>query len=369
MCSTVSFAIEGLELTELLKKSLADAGIVNPTDVQRKTMPVVLAGNDAIIQSPTGTGKTLAYLLPLLQRIRADAKLCVVVVAPSPELAIQILRAVEAFKGPGISSAALVGGGNFDRQKDKLKQHPRVMVGTPGRVLEMIFAKKLKTADIGVLVLDETDEILSPDNEKRLREIASRPEFQPQLIFVSATIGEKAERLAHDLMPPDFARVRVGAEALPTTISHCFMTFEAQRKEVWLARLIQEHHVEQALVFVNKLHNVAHLYRFLNDHGVPSVALSSERSKKDRQESVAAFRKGGARVLVATDTAARGLDLPGLAWVIHYEVARDQYHYVHRAGRTGRAGQAGTSVMMVAPHEMFLLKRYSNQLGIAFKPL
>ena len=363
------FSVDGLELPEFLADTIARVGIIEPTAVQSQAIPLVLARKDVIIQSPTGTGKTLAYLLPLLQRVRADDSLRVVVVAPSPELAIQILRVVEAFAGPGISSGSLIGGGNSERQKETLKRKPRVLVGTPGRVLDLIFAKKLKTADIGALVLDETDEILSPQNEPGLREIASRPEFKPQLIFASATIGEKAVRLARDLMDPDFVRVTVGAERLPERIGHYFMTFEAQRKEVWLAKLIDEQHIDQALVFVNKLQNVAHLYRFLNDHGVPSVALSSERSRHDREESVGRLKRGEARVLVATDAAAHGLDLPGLEWVIHYDVARDSEAYVHRAGRTGRAGRAGSSVMMVGRHEMFLLKRYSADLGIEFRAL
>ena len=363
------FTVDGLELPKFLADGIARAGIVEPTAVQHEAIPPVLARRDVIIQSPTGTGKTLAYLLPLLQRVRADDTLRVVVMAPSPELTIQILRVVEAFAGPGISSGSLIGGGNSDRQKDTLKRKPRILVGTPGRVLDLIFARKLKTADIGALVLDETDEILSPQNEASLREIASRPEFKAQLIFASATTGEKALRLARDLMDPDFVRVTVGAERLPEPIGHYFMTFEAQRKEVWLAKVIKEQRIERALVFVNKLQNVAHLYRFLNDHGVPSVALSSERSRHDREESVGKLKQGEARVLVATDAAAHGLDLPGLDWVIHYDVARDSEVYVHRAGRTGRAGRAGSSVTMVARHEMFLLKRYSADLGIEFRAL
>ncbi len=365
----MSFNVPGLELPDFLAQSLAKAEITTPTAIQLAAIPVVLAGNDVVIQSGTGTGKTLAYVLPLLQRVRADEKFRAVVMAPSPELAVQILRVVDAFKGPGISSCLLIGSVNADRQKDKLKQRPRIVVGTPGRVLEMIFAKKLKTAEISALVLDETDALLSRENERDLREIASRPEFKAQLLVVSATLGPGAEKLTHDLMNVEHVRLALGSQVLISDIAHHFMTFEVARKEIWLAKLIKERRIRHALVFVNKLQNVPHLDRFLNEHGIPAASISSERSKHDRQAALDDFKQGVARALVVTDTAARGLDLPGLEWVIHYDVARDAEVYVHRAGRTGRAGAPGRSVMMVAPNEMFLLKRYSEDLGIEFKPL
>jgi superfamily II DNA/RNA helicase len=363
---TNGFAIDGLILNDALGSALSRLGITEPTPVQRAAMPVLLAGQDAVLQSGTGTGKTLAYLLPLVQRVRAEAGFTAVVLAPSPELALQILRVADLIKGPGIGSCALVGGANTERQKDKLKQHPRLIVGTPGRVFEMIFARKLKTASISALVLDETDALLSGKNEQDLREIASRPEFKPQIICASATIGPRAAKLATDLMDPGFARIALGAGPLSPTITHHFMTFEPQRKEVWLLKLLEKAKVDRAIVFVSKLPNVAHLYRFLNDRNVPSVAISRERSKQDREESMRFLQRGTVRVLIATDTAARGLDIPALDWVIHYDVARDEETYVHRAGRTGRSGRAGTSVMIVAPNERFLLKRYSEALGITF---
>ena len=364
-----AFSEGGLEIPDFIAAALKKAGIKEATEVQRAAIPAILSGNDVLIQSATGSGKTLAYLLPLLQRARADEKFRILILAPSPELAIQILRVVEAFSGPGITSAALVGGANPDRQRERLKKHPRVIVGTPGRVIEMIFDRRLKVAQMNAVVLDETDEILSPSNEKNLREIASRPEFKPQLVFTSATFAPKAQQLAKDLMREDFVRLAPEVQPLPSTIGHFFTSFDERRKEVWLARLLDKHRIKRALVFVNKIDTVGHLYRFLNESGVRTVSISSERSKKGREQAIRAFKKGEARVLVATDTAARGLDVPGLEWVVHYDVARDKDVYVHRIGRTARAGREGVSVMMVAKQEMFLLGRYNEQLGIELRPL
>ncbi len=364
-----AFSDSGLDMPDFLAAALRKAGIREASDVQRAAIPVILAGKDVLIQSATGTGKTLAYLLPLLQRARGDDTFRVLVLAPSPELAIQILRVVEAFSGPGVTSTSLVGGANPDRQRERLKKHPRIIVGTPGRVIEMIFDRRLKVAQLAAVVLDETDEILSPANEKNLREIASRPEFKPQLVFTSATFAPKADQLAKDLMRDDFVRLAPPAQPMPSQVEHYFTTFDERRKEVWLARLLDKHRIKRALVFVNKLETVAHLYRFFNESGVSAVTVSSERRKRDREQAIRAFKKGDARVLVATDTAARGIDVPGLDWVVHYDVARDKDVYVHRIGRTGRAGREGASVMMVAKREMFLLKRYSDELGVELRPL
>ncbi len=364
-----AFSESGLEVPDFIAAALKKAGIRDASDVQRAAIPAILSGKDVLIQAATGTGKTLAYLLPLLQRVRADEKFRVLVLAPSPELAIQILRVVEAFSGPGVTSASLVGGANPERQRERLKKHPRVIVGTPGRVIEMIFDRRLKVAQMSAVVLDETDEILSPSNEKNLREIASRPEFAPQLVFTSATFAPKAEQLAKDLMRDDFVRLVPKSQPLPSTVEHLFTTFDERRKEVWLARLLDKHRIKRALVFVNKIETVGHLYRFLNESGVRAVSISSERGKKGRETAIRAFKKGEARVLIATDTAARGLDVQGLEWVVHYDVARDKDVYVHRIGRTARAGREGTSVMMVAKNEMFLLGRYNEELGITLQPL
>jgi ATP-dependent RNA helicase DeaD len=364
------FQIAGLEITPELASALAREAITTPTEVQLAAAPLVAdPARDVIIQSGTGTGKTLAYLLPLLQRVRADPSFCVLVLAPSPELAMQIVRVVEAYKGPGVSSCGLVGGANLERQKDKLKKHPQVMAGTPGRVFELMFGRKLKAKDIKTLVLDETDEILSPQNEAPLRELLSRPEFSPQLVFASATFGPRAEKLAHDLMRPGFARVAIGASPLPASITHYVTGFEAGRKDVSLLGVLAKAKIGRAIVFVNKLELVGHLYRFLNEHQIPTLTISSERSKHDREKAMKAFKNDEVRLLVATDTAARGLDVTGIDWVIHYDVARDVDTYVHRAGRTGRGGRPGASVMMVAPDERFLLTRYSEKLGITFESL
>jgi len=366
---THAFAKTGLSLTDELVKRLEKDGISEPTAVQESAIPVVLAGQDLVMQSGTGTGKTLAYLLPLLQRAMLDPEFRVVVIAPSPELAMQILRTAEAYKPPTLRSASLVGSGNIERQKDRLKQHPQVVVGTPGRVLEMIFDRKLLTKSIKALVLDEIDLILSEKNEAELREICSRPEFQSEIIVASATFGKRGDAFARDFMSPARVRLQLQSSPLRQNIRHLLAVFAAQRHEAGLVRLIRELDIEAALVFVHKSFYVAKLFNVLHNHDISCVTLSAAGNKLQREQALTAFKKGEARVLVATDAAARGLDIKGLAWVVHFEPANDKQSYLHRSGRTGRAGKEGTSVVMATAAELPLVERQARELSIELSQL
>jgi ATP-dependent RNA helicase DeaD len=366
---SATFAETGLEVDEALTQALARQGISTPTAVQAAAIPVVLAGKDAIIQSGTGTGKTLAYLLPLLQRARHDAAFRVVVLAPSPELAIQILRVAEAFKAPGLGSLGLVGSGSLDRQKEKLKKHPQIVVGTPGRVLELIFARKLKTATLGAMVLDEIDQILSPQNEAELRELCSRPEMKAQLVVASATFGRQGDAFARDYMAEDRVRLQLEASPLRETIRHRYHAFAAARDERELGRLLVSAEIDAALVFVHKAFWVPRLYHALNDQGLSCATLSAEASGPQRKEALEALKSRSVRALIATDAAARGLDVKDLGWVVHFELPNDKASYLHRAGRTGRSGKTGTSVVMITRDEEPALERLARELRLSFTQL
>ncbi|MBI5507521.1 MAG: DEAD/DEAH box helicase [Deltaproteobacteria bacterium] len=358
------FASTGLDIDDRLAACFGKDGIEAPTPVQQRAIPLVLAGKDVIIQSGTGTGKTLAYVLPLLQRAGREPDFRAVIIAPSPELAMQILRTVEAYKAQGVRSTSLVGSGNIERQKEKLKAHPQIIAGTPGRVLEMIFARKVKTKSIKALVLDEVDQILSDQNDAELKEVCSRPEFEAQIILASATIAKRAEAFAREAMHEERLRPSVDRSPLPQNIEHRFMVFAAERSESALVRLIRGLDIDRALVFVHKGYTVPKLFHALVNHQIPCATLSAEADKRQRQQAIEALRSGAARVLVATDAAARGLDIKDLRWVIHFELANDKQAYLHRAGRTGRAGKRGTSIVMVTKDELPALERQARELRL-----
>lgn len=364
-----NFSAAGVTLDEAAAQGLARAGIIAPTAVQKSAFPVILKQQSAIIQAPTGTGKTLSYLLPLLQRLREDPACRVLILAPSPELALQILHTVEGCKVPGLSICSLVNSGNIERQKDKLKKKPRLVVGTPGRVLEMIDLRKLVASTITTLVLDEADQTMIGDNENKLRKICSRPEVNWQIILASATIGLRAELFAKDTMPEEHVWLRIVDTQLPRTLQHHVLMTDLKNKEQALVEWVESLGKDRALVFVNKPYTVAKLYHALTDAGIRCLTISAERGKQARQEALEGLKKGSIQVIVATDTAARGLDIKQLYWVVSFDVPPSKEAYLHRAGRTARAGKKGACLTLATSKDSALLQSHARALDIEFTPL
>lgn len=353
----------GVPLTELQVAALREDGISEPTPCQRAAMGVILAGQHCVLQSGTGTGKTLAYLLPVLQKLAAAPTGRTVIVAPSAELAIQILNVARRYKETSVSVAGVVAGGNQKKTKDRLQKSTRLVVGSPGRILELFSERKLK--GVTTLVLDEPDPILVGDTPRALSEILSRPEPKVQLVVVGATLGPKTEKLLADVTGEQAVRVSIEADApLQNQILHYFVPVDGVQREVDLLRFIERQACEQAIVFVSDPRHAGHLFRYLTERERRPVTLSDERTKQQRRAALDAFSAGKASVLVTTDAAARGIDVPAIDWVLHYGLPSSAPAYVHRAGRTGRAGRSGTSVSFVTGRELPILQSFAKQLRI-----
>ena len=360
-----SFADAGLVVDERLESVFQADGITAPTAVQQAAFGPILAGQHAILQSGTGTGKTLAYLLPLLQRLRDANGGRAVIFASATELAMQTLRVADRYKDPSISTGALVSTANTRKQKSKVQQSTRLVVGTPGRILEQFAERKLK--GVTTIVLDEPDPILATKGADYLREILSRPEPKVQLIFAAATLGASAKRLAEQFMGAEPVHTQIEADPLDTHITHHFLHARAESsKDIQLAHFLEEEKCERAIVFVNQPNLIRHLYRFLGERNLKPVSLSTERSKLDRQNALRAFTRSEARILITTDQAMTGIDVPDVPWVLHYELPSSGLAYVHRAGRTGRAGKQGKSVLVVTREQRPMLERFGKELGIRF---
>jgi len=359
--------IDGFVLHETMEKEFLADGISAPTPVQEQALPPILSGQHAVLKSGTGTGKTLAYLLPILQRLQDPSAGRAVIITPSAELAMQILNTANRYKTPDIATAVAMAGISHQRQKKGVQKSSRLIVGTPGRILELYAKRKLK--QVTMMVLDEPDPILTSSGADFLREVLSRPDPKVQLVMAGATFGPRAEDLACQIMGPDAVHIAPAHTPIHSQITHRFVGVRDEHaKDVRLARFIEENRCRQAIVFANKPHAISHLFRYFTEHRLKPVTLSENRNKEERKKAITAMRSGEARVLITTDPAARGLDIPGLKWVLHYDLPGSPQGYVHRAGRTGRAGSEGYSVAFLTDRERQVFKRFGRTLDLDMAP-
>ena len=358
-------ALSEFVLTEQVGKALTEDGITAPNEAQTQAFAPILAGQHVVIDSATGTGKTLAYLLPLLQKLAQTSEGKVVALSPSTELAIQTFGIAARYKSESVSTVGLVSGGNLRKQQSELQKSTRLVLGTPGRVLEAIRARKLK--GVSTFVLDEPEPILTAKDADFLREVLSRPP-RPQLVLVGATFGARSAELIARFMGDSPVTIKTAERPLQTQIRHARLRVRnAGERDLSLERFLEKEKSRRALVYVNQPHLVRHLFRHLEDAGFAVVTLSPERTKEQCKQALRAFSEGAAEVLVTTDTAATGIDIESVPWVVHYELPQSTQAYVHRAGRTGRAGKTGSSLVLAFDEDRGLLKRFERDLDIEFE--
>ncbi len=361
-------ALPLLEVSEPLAAALRAAGVEQPNAAQVAAIPAILAGANVLVCSGTGTGKTLAYALPVLQRLVADPTLRAVVFTPGAELAMQCLSVFDALKPADLSSGAAVSTTSHRRQRARVQRSTRLVVGTADRLLELFRAGHLK--GVRLIVLDEIEAILRARDVVFLYELLSRSTPVVQLVVATATLGPESRVFVERFLGPDRVDVVPAEQPLVDVIAHHVVRVpRAAAPDVTLLRFVQEQRCKQAIVFVSDPRLQAHLYYFLEEHGVPTVTVSEDRTKAQRQRGLDAFRDGRARLLLTTDYTARGLDVRGVAWVLHYDVPRTPEAYVHRAGRTGRAGEPGSSVLFVDDASRGAAKWLERALGIEFTPI
>lgn len=362
-----SFAAIGIE--EDIVTRLSEFGISAPSPVQEQTIPLLLEGRDVIAASQTGTGKTLAYLLPLLQTINPEQKVVQkLVLAPTQELAMQILREAERYgEHRGIRVMGLIGGAAIKRQIDKLREHPQLVVGTPGRIRELIGLRKLKMHEVSTIVLDEADQMFQLSGAGEVTKIVSSALRSRQLVMLSATIGPETKALANrEMKNPAEVGIAPGVMTAET-LEHHYVVTEERNKIDMLRRVIRHYNPKKAIVFVNATDDIAEVEAKLNHLGLPAAAIYGDADKVTRSNVLTRFREGKFKVLVASDVAARGLDIENLSLVVSFDPAFDSEHYVHRAGRTGRMGNRGLSVTIVTEQQTFIMRKFARELDIALE--
>ncbi len=353
-----------------LVEALAKQAIAVPTPIQAAAVPVLAAGGHAYLNAETGTGKTLAYLLPIFARLDpALAAPQVVILAPTHELAIQIQRQCRDLAQNAnwpVRSLLLVGGTSMERQLDKLKDKPHVVVGTPGRIRELIGMGKLKTRAVACVVVDEADRLLADESLPVVRAILAAVPAEGQRVFASATEPpEAAAALA--ALAPGVALLRAGAAAVNEDIEHLYLVCEERDKPDVLRRLLHALAPERAMVFAHRGETAERVAAKLAHHKIPAADLHGARDKHERQRAMDAFRSARVPVLIASDLAARGLDIPGVSHVFNLDVPTQPKAYLHRVGRTGRAGAKGVAVTLLTEAEVRRVRRFEGELGIALR--
>ncbi|AXH99951.1 ATP-dependent helicase [Sporosarcina sp. PTS2304] len=321
-----------------------------PMPIQLQMIPEMLAGKDIVAESPTGTGKTLAYALPVIQMVDGELpKTQALIITPSQELSMQIVNVIrDLVEGTSVTVTQLIGGANMQRQIEKLKKKPTIVVGTPGRLNELVKERKLKMYDIQHVVIDEGDQLLSREYRALVKSLIEATNPNRQLAVVSATITEEIELVAKHMMQNPI-RLQVNAEDIPDVgqVIHSYVKVD-DRKKTDVLRGISAISGVRALTFMNNVDQLRMKELKLLYNDAPIAVLYSDMKKLDRQKTLEDFRSGAIRILIATDLAARGLDIEGLTHVIHVDVPHTLEQYVHRSGRTGRAGADGEVLTLLS---------------------
>ncbi len=361
-----------LGITQPLTEALNVQKITVPTDIQRLAIPPLNAGTDAYLQSETGSGKTLAYLLPLLSRIDVSSPTTqLVIVAPTHELAIQIQKLAcdlsQQSKIP-FRTLLLIGATAIDRQIDKLKKKPHVAVGSPGRICELVELGKLKPHTFKSIVLDEADTLLADRSLAAVQKIVKAASPSRQLIFVSATAAGQSLEEAHTLAP-NMVMLKTEATPVNTNIEHLFLVCEERDKPDVLRRLIHATSPQRALVFVHRNHTAEEVAAKLAHHKIPTVDLHAAFGKEDRKRAMEALKKDAVRVMIASDVAARGLDIKGITHIFNLDAPSQTTAYIHRVGRTARAGAQGTAISLFTAAETRLTRRYEQDAGVVMREI
>ena len=353
----------GEPLAEALKKQ----GITEPTPVHSQVIPLALNKKSLIASAETGSGKTLAYLLPLYSAITIGIKKPqAIVLAPTHELAAQIFKQAEILTqnlNSGIFPALLIGGASITRQLEKIKEKPRLIIGSAGRILELISMGKLSVHKVKTIVLDEADRLLSDSQSGDIKTLISKTLRDRKLWFFSASISPEQARAAQ-LLAPDVETVQISGRQIPLNIQHFFIECEKRDKVTVLRKILHSSGVQKTLVFVNNQNDMDILAEKLKFHAVSCAAISGSVLKNDRRNALAAFREGRITALISSDLASRGLDIPGITHVIMADLPDDPDIYLHRAGRAGRMNRPGTVIVIVEKIDMPKLKKFEKEFSV-----
>ncbi|HXM37848.1 MAG TPA: DEAD/DEAH box helicase [Gemmatimonadales bacterium] len=358
-----------LGLAPELVRAVADEGYSQPTPIQLEAIPLALAGRDLIGSAQTGTGKTAAFVLPILQRLADGDRgvLRALVLVPTRELAEQVVTSIRAYgRHTHLKGAAVYGGVGMEPQTRALRHGADIVVATPGRLLDHMERGHVNFSKLEVLVLDEADRMLDMGFAPDVRRILNALPAARQTMLFSATISPEVDALARRALN-GHASVEIGKRAQPADgIEHVIIAVDKLQKKGALASILKAKPAGQTLVFTRTKYGADKLVTHLRREGIGANALHGDKAQSQRQRTLDQFRAGTAEILVATDIAARGIDVDGIRMVVNYDVPTDAEVYVHRVGRTARAGARGLALTLISPDEWLLMADVEKLIGQRF---
>jgi ATP-dependent RNA helicase RhlE len=356
-----------LSLSPVLNSNLSRHGFVQPTPVQAQTIPAALSGRDVIATAQTGTGKTLAFVLPILQSLTAKPRssgIQALILSPTRELAMQIHQTFEKLApGTGLRCALVVGGLNEQTQLRNIRNGANIVIATPGRLCDFLDRKAVKLGSVNILVLDESDRMLDMGFLPSIRRILSDVPASRQTLFFSATIEQSVAHLikAHVKDP---VRIGIGSTTKPAENVHLDVYEVEQHDKTALLQTILAEERGSVLVFARTKHGTDRLAKNLSRAGINAARIHGDRTQNQRNQALRGFQKGDYRVLVATDVAARGIHVDGIAHVVNYDLPQVAEDFIHRVGRTGRAGARGVASTFATRSERKDVGRIERALNV-----
>lgn len=355
-----------------LHDSLADRceslGFNEPTPIQKQAIPVILEGHDLIATAETGTGKTAAFLLPIIQKLgkpgaKTDRTTTVLILTPTRELASQIEAACRSFIPKHLSCFSVIGGVGYKAQIDAMKRQPQILIATPGRLIDHMEQGTADLSNIDTLVLDEADRMLDMGFLPAIKRIVKAVKSERQTLFFSATMSSEIERVAHTmLVEPEYVSVSPRGAA-SVNVEQFVYPVAQQSKLPLLLDLLEKQNLERVLVFTRTKRGADRVAHILEKRDHSSNRIHGDRSQSQRETALRGFKSGKTNVLVATDVAARGIDIDSVSYVINYDVPEVPEDYVHRIGRTGRAGKKGSAITLLTLAEEHSMKAIEKLTG------
>ena len=360
-----------LNINQSIVMALKKQNITTPTGIQETSIPFALENKDIIAEAHTGTGKTLAFLIPIFEKINLEKReMQAIILAPTHELVVQIesqIKLLATNSHMDIKSLSIMGESNIEKQIKKLKEiKPHIIVGSPGRILDLIKKRKITAHTIKTIVLDEADNLLSKNKPTIIKDIIKSTMKDRQLMFFSASINKETLNLAKTLVKEvEIIKIENKSEINPRIEHICILGSLRDRFEN-LRKLLAAEQPKRAIVFVNNNTELRQINEKLQYHKVKSTAIYGNASKEERQRALDSFRRGKCNVLVSSDLSARGLDIPKVSHIISLDFPVNPNEYLHRAGRTARGNNSGVSLCLITNKDIEILQSYEKAFGIEF---